>query len=169
VQDRLKIAGCTLWKRKEELVDQEQTGEMWSRLGEGWTHLERSLTQFIHLSPGDPVNAVKLGAATIALNRIIYYQSINQSINQSISLFAWWNSNSWVLAKRLSGWLVGWLVVGKSCLSALGLPISPERVVRSTSFLACGRGPPGPRMRDSADSIIRMRKHARRGAPAPSV
>jgi len=40
-------------------------------------------------------------------------------------------------------------LVGKSCLSvclsALGLAISPERVVRSTSFLACGRGPPGPR------------------------
>ena len=50
-----------------------------------------------------------------------------------------------------NGWLVGWLVVRRVCLSrvslsALGLAISPERVVRSTSFLACGRGPPGPRM-----------------------
>jgi len=72
-------------------------------------------------------------------------------------------------------------LVGKSCLSvclsALVLDVSPERVVRSTSFLACGRGSPGPRIRparqerrDSADSIIRVRKtHARRGAPAPSV
>ena len=32
------------------------------------------------------------------------------------------------------------------CLSALGLAISPERIIRSTSFLACSRGPPGPRM-----------------------
>jgi len=55
---------------------------------------------------------------------------------------------SWVLAKRLAGWLVGWLVGGKSCLSvacllsrvslsALGLPISP---VRSTSCLILGWG-----------------------------
>jgi len=60
------------------------------------------------------------------------------------------------------------------CLSALRLAISGQRVVRSTSFLACARGPPGPRMcavrstvgvrherRKSAESIIRVRKHAR--------
>ena len=51
--------------------------------------------------------------------------------------------------------------IPSSCLSALRLAISPERVVRSTSFLACGRGPAGPRIcvrqerRDSAESIIR--------------
>jgi len=55
------------------------------------------------------------------------------------------------------------LVGGKTCVSlsvcphsALRLAISRQRVVRSTSSLACGRGPPGPRMcRDSAESIIR--------------
>jgi len=50
------------------------------------------------------------------------------------------------------------------CVSALGLAISPERVVRSTSFLACGRGPPAcvrtpgtharQERRDSAESIM---------------
>ena len=72
---------------------------------------------------------------------------------------------------RVSGWLVS-----RVCLSALRLAISPERVVRSTSFLASGRGPPGPRMyavrsrpacvsthdarqerRDSAECIIQRR------------
>jgi len=56
-------------------------------------------------------------------------------------------SYSWVLAKWL---VVGWLVGGKTCvsvwLSALPLAISRQRVVRSTSSLACGKGPPGPIM-----------------------
>ena len=52
---------------------------------------------------------------------------------------------------KTDGWLVSRVcrvsVSQSVCLSALGLAISPERVVRSTSFLACGRG----------------RKHARPG------
>ena len=45
-----------------------------------------------------------------------------------------------------NGWLVGWLVVGwlvgksRVCLSALRLAISPERVVRSTSFWRAAEG-----------------------------
>ena len=52
---------------------------------------------------------------------------------------------SWVLEKR-AGWLVSRVRCLSACLSALGLAISPERAIRSTSFLVCGRGPPGPRM-----------------------
>ena len=68
----------------------------------------------------------------------------------------------------LVGWLAGWWLVSRVRLSALGLAISPERVVRSTSFLACSRGPPGPRM----CAVLRtagVRKHARRCATAPRV
>jgi len=61
---------------------------------------------------------------------------------------------SWVLAKRLlSGWLVGWLVGGKSCLS------------RVACLSACGRGLLGPSVcavrsterRDSAECVIQRR------------
>jgi len=87
-------------------------------------------------------------------------------------------SYSWVLAKRPAGWLVGGKTCVSVCLSALRLAISRQRVVRSTSSLACGRGPPGPRMCAvrSMAGVPRQRrehnprrKHARRGAPAPSV
>ena len=52
---------------------------------------------------------------------------------------------SWVLAKRTAGcWLVSRVCRVSVCqsvyLSAFGLAISRERVVRSTSFLARGRG-----------------------------
>ena len=73
-----------------------------------------------------------------------------------------------------NGWLVGWLVsrvcLSRVSLSALGLPISPEWVVRSTSFLACDAWPSAACVACVACvPCVARPACARRGAPAPSV
>ena len=70
----------------------------------------------------------------------------------SVSTVNKFSAYSWVLAKRLGGWLVG----GKSCLSRVRLSVCPRY---------SGRGPPGPSVcrrarqerRDSAECIIQRR------------
>ena len=150
----MRLSGQTIGSKKIACVDEYIDDNECEYENGGCVHLCRnnhgnytcSCFEGFHLAPdGHNCKGNAFKSAVICRSCLVWFYYLRRRLASEEGI-----SQLQLGTGKTAGWLAGWLVVRRVslsvCMSALRLAISRQRVVRSTSFLACGRGPPGPRM-----------------------